>query len=536
MATLAVRLRRGVTLARAFSTAALYRTQPSSSGLIPVAFSVEGHLTGFSLPSPVSHCPIGHRRVSTSGPVYSPVDSDNKRGDTTILFEGCDYEHWLITMEFPDPQPTREEKIDTFIKTLAKVVGSEDEAKKRIYALSTTTYTGFQAQISEELSEKMKGLPGVVWVLPDSYIDPVNKEYGGDKYINGVIIPDTRVYNNRPSGRYNDRPRNRMRRDSMPVERRNPTPIDGRVGMQGDGRDFRPPMEGRGPMPGGQQDYNRPPQDYNRPPPQGPFPSDRQDYNRLPPPPPPPGGPQEFNRLPSQNYNMSPPQDYNRPPQDYNRPPQDYNRPPPQDYNRVPPPPIEGRGPLPSYQQDYNRPPPPPPMEGRGPMPGYQQDYNRPPPPPPMEGRGPIPGDYNRPPPPPPMEGRGPMPGDYNRPPPPPPMEGRGPMAGDYNRPPSPPPMEGRGYQQDYYRRPPPSSMQGERQDYRPPSDGRGPIPGERQDYRSTIDGRGPVQGGRTDYMPPRESTQGGSFPIQGRDSVQGERKEAFPWPMEGSQ
>ncbi|THG19700.1 hypothetical protein TEA_004345 [Camellia sinensis var. sinensis] len=66
---------------------------------------------------------------------------------------------------------------------------SMEEAKKSMYAFSTTTYTGFQCTVSEETSEKFKGLPGVLWVLPDSYIDVKNKDYGGDKYINGEIIP-----------------------------------------------------------------------------------------------------------------------------------------------------------------------------------------------------------------------------------------------------------------------------------------------------------------------------------------------------------
>lgn len=78
-----------------------------------------------------------------------------------------------------------------------------------MYAFSTTTYTGFQCTVSEETSEKFKGvwiqpglvcfdiyfklipkfnlttsmspvgLPGVLWVLPDSYIDVPNKDYGG---------------------------------------------------------------------------------------------------------------------------------------------------------------------------------------------------------------------------------------------------------------------------------------------------------------------------------------------------------------------
>uniref|UniRef100_J3N6V5 MORF/ORRM1/DAG-like MORF domain-containing protein n=1 Tax=Oryza brachyantha TaxID=4533 RepID=J3N6V5_ORYBR len=114
---------------------------------------------------------------------------DDKISPDEILFEGCDYNHWLITMEFPDPKPTREEMIETYLQTLAKVVGSYEEAKKRMYAFSTTTYVGFQAVMTEEMSEKFRGLPGVVFILPDSYLYPETKEYGGDKYENGVITP-----------------------------------------------------------------------------------------------------------------------------------------------------------------------------------------------------------------------------------------------------------------------------------------------------------------------------------------------------------
>jgi hypothetical protein len=32
-----------------------------------------------------------------------------------------------------------------------------EEAKKRIYACSTTTYTGFQVEMTEEMSEKFRG-------------------------------------------------------------------------------------------------------------------------------------------------------------------------------------------------------------------------------------------------------------------------------------------------------------------------------------------------------------------------------------------
>jgi len=73
-------------------------------------------------------------------------------------------------MDFPDPKPSREEMIETYLKTLAIVVGSYEEAKKRMYAFSTTTYIGFQAVMDEEMTENFRGLPGVLFVLPDAYL------------------------------------------------------------------------------------------------------------------------------------------------------------------------------------------------------------------------------------------------------------------------------------------------------------------------------------------------------------------------------
>ncbi|XP_078428556.1 plastid developmental protein DAG [Wolffia australiana] len=143
----------------------------------------------------------------------------------TILLPGCDYNHWLIVMEFPkDPAPTREQMIDAYLNTLATVLGSMEEAKKNMYAFSTTTYTGFQCTVDEETSEKFKGLPGVLWVLPDSYIDVKNKDYGGDKYINGEIIPckyPTYQPKQRSSSKYESR-RYERRRDGPATEKRKP--------------------------------------------------------------------------------------------------------------------------------------------------------------------------------------------------------------------------------------------------------------------------------------------------------------------------
>ncbi|CAI9118949.1 OLC1v1020583C1 [Oldenlandia corymbosa var. corymbosa] len=168
-------------------------------------------------------------RNKTSGSGYSPLNDpspnwSNRPPKETILLDGCDYEHWLIVMEFPtDPKPSEEEMINSYVKTLASVVGSEEEAKKKIYSVCTSVYTGFGCLISEELSHKVKGLPGVLWVLPDSYLDVPNKDYGGDLFIDGKVIhrPQYR-FNQQPQSRSRPRPRYDRRRETMQVERREP--------------------------------------------------------------------------------------------------------------------------------------------------------------------------------------------------------------------------------------------------------------------------------------------------------------------------
>ncbi|KAI4299680.1 hypothetical protein L6164_033114 [Bauhinia variegata] len=48
----------------------------------------------------------------------------NRPPKETILLDGCDFEHWLVVMEKPEGDPARDEIIDSYIKTLAQVVGS----------------------------------------------------------------------------------------------------------------------------------------------------------------------------------------------------------------------------------------------------------------------------------------------------------------------------------------------------------------------------------------------------------------------------
>lgn len=156
--------------------------------------------------------------------------------------------------------------VNSYVKTLAAVVGSEEEAKKKIYSVSTTTYTGFGALISEELSYKVKELPGVLWVLPDSYLDVPNKDYGGDLFIDGKVIPRPQYrYNDRePSGRNRPRPRYDRRRETMQVERRQP------FQRQNWGRDQRDPiqpptsMDGQNTARSGVGDFSTNPGEFNR--------------------------------------------------------------------------------------------------------------------------------------------------------------------------------------------------------------------------------------------------------------------------------
>ncbi|KAM7250106.1 hypothetical protein ACFE04_021989 [Oxalis oulophora] len=270
--------------------------------------------------------------VMSQGRQFTQYQEGDEIGADTILFEGCDYNHWLFTIDFPkDPKPTPEEMVRTYEETCAKGLGiSIEEAKRKIYACSTTTYQGFQAIMTEEESEKFKDIPGVVFILPDSYIDPVNKEYGGDKYENGVIThrPPPAMYGRNIGGRFNDRNRNPQQQR---FNQRGPNE-NHQGNMQGDRRNYGPPQNNPpqgnlGPQNNSPQGNFGPPQNN---PPQGNFGPSQNN------PPqgnfgPPQNNPSQQNYPPQQNgpqQGFSPQQNYapqqNIPPQQR---PQQYNPP-----------------------------------------------------------------------------------------------------------------------------------------------------------------------------------------------------------------
>ncbi|RZC50979.1 hypothetical protein C5167_019406 [Papaver somniferum] len=128
------------------------------------------------------------------------------------------------TILLDDPRPSEDEMISTYVKTLAAVLGSEEEAKKKIY--SNYLRKKWSAQGLEVLTSSMRigsflnEQPNVLWVLPDSYLDVPNKDYGGDLFVDGKVIhrPQFNYSNSQQSWQ---RPRQRYdsRRQAMQVAR-----------------------------------------------------------------------------------------------------------------------------------------------------------------------------------------------------------------------------------------------------------------------------------------------------------------------------
>jgi len=58
------------------------------------------------------------------GPTRPGAGGDRAPSEMAPLFPGCDYEHWLIVMDKPGGEgATKQQMIDCYIQTLAKVLG-----------------------------------------------------------------------------------------------------------------------------------------------------------------------------------------------------------------------------------------------------------------------------------------------------------------------------------------------------------------------------------------------------------------------------
>lgn len=101
--------------------------------------------------------------------------------------DGRDKRHWLIHTKVP--QGSREEMVAQYINLVASVLGSEEEAKKAMYSVSTKYYFAIGAIMPEDVAYKFKNHSDVRDVLEDAYVDPITKDYGGEPIIDGQVVP-----------------------------------------------------------------------------------------------------------------------------------------------------------------------------------------------------------------------------------------------------------------------------------------------------------------------------------------------------------
>lgn len=112
-------------LSSAFSHSCGAAVLPNSSSFIfrlrPIVAAASASYFRRLLPA------ISTRAFSTRQTASSLNDPNpnwsNRPPKETILLDGCDFEHWLVVVEKPEGDPTRDEIIDSYIKTLATVIG-----------------------------------------------------------------------------------------------------------------------------------------------------------------------------------------------------------------------------------------------------------------------------------------------------------------------------------------------------------------------------------------------------------------------------
>ncbi|XP_071731950.1 multiple organellar RNA editing factor 7, mitochondrial-like isoform X2 [Rutidosis leptorrhynchoides] len=130
------------------------------------------------LTSPSAH--NFHRSLTTGSDPQLRV-TELKRAATPI--DGCDYNHWLVVMDPPIGYPLRHQIVERYLQTLASALGSEEEAKRSMYSVSTMYYYAFGCNIGENVIGVIKSMPGVRWVLPDSHIRH------GEPITDGCVAP-----------------------------------------------------------------------------------------------------------------------------------------------------------------------------------------------------------------------------------------------------------------------------------------------------------------------------------------------------------
>ncbi|KAL3632070.1 hypothetical protein CASFOL_025054 [Castilleja foliolosa] len=129
---------------------------------------------------------ITHRRLFSDEPASSNPQAPTRVSNlprVDSLVDGCDYKHWLVVMHPPENYPQREEIVQQYVTTLSQALGSEKRAMESIYSVSTKYYYAFSCKLDENMIHKIKSLPRVKWVLPDSYLSTQESGYGVKKSV-----------------------------------------------------------------------------------------------------------------------------------------------------------------------------------------------------------------------------------------------------------------------------------------------------------------------------------------------------------------
>ncbi|XP_039155903.1 multiple organellar RNA editing factor 9, chloroplastic [Eucalyptus grandis] len=135
------------------------------------------------VPVPYLHSLAGELRLDLPRAISS--------GDGATV-PGRDHRDWLVVMIKPGGDgATKQRMIDCHVETLARVAGRLYAKRKQIRrstmsALRDALFLGVRS--SRRWSNKLGGLPWMLFVIPESYVNPEYKDCGGELFVNGKIV------------------------------------------------------------------------------------------------------------------------------------------------------------------------------------------------------------------------------------------------------------------------------------------------------------------------------------------------------------
>ncbi|PIA45080.1 hypothetical protein AQUCO_01700550v1 [Aquilegia coerulea] len=118
---------------------------------------------------------------SSSSAVSSTIratTSTTSDSHTLTPFSSSSSNHWMVILKKPqEGLQSKSEITDYYVKTLARVLGSEKEAQTCIYNVSWQTHFGFCCDIDEETRRELIRLPEILSIRPDRDVDSLEKNY-----------------------------------------------------------------------------------------------------------------------------------------------------------------------------------------------------------------------------------------------------------------------------------------------------------------------------------------------------------------------